>query len=243
MPILQNSPRLLYLTLLFLFSHLTNATDFPPCNPQDKAVLLKIRDHFGGPNGRLSDWDNDTDCCSDWNFVGCGMNSGREYGRINTVTFSRSWGLSGTIPAEFGDLPFLSFFILADNINVTGPIPKSLGKLKNLYHIELDMNSLTGPIPNELFQLKKLKEVDLSANQLSGPIPPSVSSLPRLSQFNISHNKLTGSLPPLSKSLKSVDVSYNQLCGPIPSGLKGFPRASFEHNKCLCGPPLAAGCK
>ncbi|KNA16365.1 hypothetical protein SOVF_089600 [Spinacia oleracea] len=236
---------LLYLALL-LISHLTSttATDFPPCNPDDKAVLLKVRDHFGGPNGRLSDWENDTDCCSEWSFVGCGMNSGREYGRINTVTFSRSWGLSGTIPSDLGDLPFLSFFILADNINVTGTIPKSLGKLKNLYHLELDTNSLTGPIPNELFKLKKLKVVDLSGNQLSGAIPPSVSSLSSLSEFNVNHNKLSGSIPPLPKSLKKVDLSYNQLCGPIPSGLKGFSPASFKNNKCLCGPPLVAqGCK
>ncbi|XP_021724032.1 polygalacturonase inhibitor 1-like [Chenopodium quinoa] len=233
---------LIYFTLLFSYLTLTTATDFPPCNAQDKAVLLKVRDHFGGPNGRLSDWENDTDCCSEWSFVACGT-SGRAYGRIDSVTFSRSWGLSGTIPSDFGDLPYLGFFILADNINVTGTIPKSFGKLKNLYHIELDTNSLTGPIPNELFKLKKLKEVDLSANQLSGPIPPSVTSLLSLSQFNVSHNKLSGSIPPMPKSLKSIDVSNNQLCGPIPSGLKGFKRASFEHNKCLCGPPLAAGCK
>ncbi|KMT15370.1 hypothetical protein BVRB_3g060750 [Beta vulgaris subsp. vulgaris] len=240
---MSTSPKLytlLYFSIFLTHIIFTQATDFPPCNANDKAVLLKVRDHFGGPNGRLSDWDDSTDCCSDWSFVGCGMQSGSEYGRINTVTFSRSWGLSGTIPSDFGNLPYLSFFTLADNINVTGTIPKSLTKLKKLYHLDLGMNSLTGPIPKELFQLKKLKVVDLSANLLSGVIPSSVSALPSLSEFNVSRNKLTGSLPALSKSLKSLDVSYNDLCGSIPNGLKRFGRKSFEHNKCLCGPPLAA---
>ncbi|XP_057534836.1 polygalacturonase inhibitor 2-like [Amaranthus tricolor] len=207
---------ILFYTSLIFFHIFSHATDFPPCNPQDKAVLLKVRDHFGGTTGRLSDWDNTTDCCSDWSFVGCGT-TGKSYGRIDTVTFSRSWGLSGSIPSDFGDLPYLSFFILADNINVTGSLPKSLGKLKRLYHIEMDSNSLIGPIPKELLQLKSLKEVDLSNNKLSGPIPPAVSSLSSLTQFN---------------------VSNNQLCGPIPSGLKKFGKTSFDNNKCLCGPPL-----
>ncbi|KNA19172.1 hypothetical protein SOVF_064000, partial [Spinacia oleracea] len=147
-----------------------------------------------------------------------------------------------TIPSEVGDLPFVAYLVLADNINVTGTIPKSISKLKYLFHLDLGRNSLTGPIPNELFKLKKLKEVDLSVNHLSGAIPPSILSLSSLSQFNISHNNFTDLIPSLPKSLKSIDVSYNQLCGPVPSGLKGFGRANFEHNKCLCGPPLLQGC-
>lgn len=233
---------LLYFSLVLSYFPYSDATDFPPCNAHDEAVLLKIRDHFGGPNGRLEDWDNNTDCCSDWSFVGCGFNPGSEYGRIITVTISRGWGLSGNIPSDFGDLPYLSFLSLAENVNVTGPIPKSLSKLKKLYNLDLGMNGLSGPIPGELLGLKVLKDVDLSGNKLSGEIPPSVSSLSSLSQFNVSHNKLTGNIPKMSKSLKSLDVSYNQLCGQIPSGLNRFPSKSFEHNKCLCGSPLAA-CK
>ncbi|KMT15371.1 hypothetical protein BVRB_3g060760 [Beta vulgaris subsp. vulgaris] len=242
MEITPKFSRLLHFSTLFLsLFTFSTSTDFPICNTHDQAVLLKIRDHFGGPNGRLSEWDNDTNCCSDWDFVGCGTD-GKEYGRVDSVTFGRFSGLSGTIPSDFGNLPFLSFFILADNIDVKGTIPKSLAKLKKLYHLDLGMNSLTGPIPEELFKLKSVKVVDLSSNHLSGVIPSSVSALSSLSEFNVSHNKLTGSLPPLSKSLKSLDVSYNQLCGAIPSGLKRFRRGRFAHNKCLCGPPMAA-CK
>ncbi|KAK9664579.1 hypothetical protein RND81_14G053100 [Saponaria officinalis] len=197
----------------------TSAADDLFCNAADKAALLKIRDHFGGPNGRLSDWDSTTDCCTDWSFVGCDLEYQGEPGRVTTVTISRGWGLSGTLPAEFGDLPFLSFLSLSDEPNVTGPIPQSYSKLSNLQKLELNSNSLSGPIPSFLGQLKKLQELDLSNNRFTGQIPASIGSLTGLNQFN---------------------VSFNQLCGAIPSGLKKFGAGAFAHNKCLCGAPLPA---
>jgi len=208
---------LLHLTLLFLSSiyfSTSNADDDFFCNANDKATLLKIRDHFGGPKGRLDDWDNNTECC-DWNFVGCG----KPYpGRVTVVTISRGWGLSGTLPAEFGNLPYLSMLSLAEMPKVTGPIPNSFSKLQRLQNLDLGSNSLSGPIPSFLGKLKRLKEVDLSNNKLSGAIPASLGNLQSLSQFN---------------------VSFNQLCGAIPAGLKKFNKNVFEHNKCLCGAPLA----
>ena len=211
---------ILSLTLFFLSSTYfskSNADDDFFCNTDDKATLLRIRDHFGGPNGRLDDWDNNTECC-DWDFVGCG----KPYpGRVTVVTISRGWGLSGTLPAEFGDLPYLNFLSLAEMPKVTGPIPNSFSKLKRLQKLDLGSNSLSGPIPTFLGQLKRLQEVDLSNNKFSGAIPASFGTLPSLSQFN---------------------VSFNQLCGQIPTGLNKFAKSSFDHNKCLCGAPLAA-CK
>ncbi|XP_057534813.1 polygalacturonase inhibitor 2-like [Amaranthus tricolor] len=215
----SHSHYLFYISLLLVLSHFSfSDAEIPPCNPQDEAVLIKIRDHFGGKNGPLSDWDSD--CCF-FPYVGCG-GEGKSYGRVTAVTFPLNGILSGTIPSDFGDLPFLDFLIIANNVNVTGSIPKSLGKLKKLYHLELNSNSLTGPIPKEVLQLTGLKEVDLSYNKLSGPIPPSVSSLKSLTMFNVSHN---------------------QLCGPIPAGLNKFGKKSFLSNKCLCGPPLSTPCK
>jgi hypothetical protein len=208
---------LLHLTLLFLssiyFSKSNADIDFF-CNESDEATLLKIRDHFGGPEGPLNDWDSNTHCCY-WSFVGCG----KPYpGRITGVTIGRGMGLSGTLPAEFGDLPYLDFLSLAEMPKVTGPIPNSFSKLKRLTNLDLGSNSLSGPIPSFLGKLKRLKEVDLSNNKLSGAIPASLDNLQSLSQFN---------------------VSFNQLCGAIPTGLSKFAKSSFDHNKCLCDAPLA----
>ncbi|CAO2831807.1 unnamed protein product [Amaranthus hypochondriacus] len=211
----QYSHFLFYISLLLLSHTLLTHADTPGCDAKDQAVLTKIRDHFGGPTGPLSDWTNDN-CCY-WDYVGCDSTAGKTYGRVNAVTFPLSWELSGTIPSYFGDLPYLEFLTISGNVNITGSIPKSLGKLKKMYHIDLSSNSLTGPIPKEVLQLKSLKEVDLSNNKLSGAIPPSVSS---------------------AKSLKVFNVSHNHLCGPIPYALKKFNKMNFAFNKCLCGSPL-----
>ncbi|KAL9237808.1 hypothetical protein vseg_012312 [Gypsophila vaccaria] len=212
---------LFYISLVYFSATATTTTaaDDMFCNAADKAALLKIRDHFGGPNGRLSDWNSNTDCCTDWSFIGCDLEYQGEPGRVTTVTISRSWGLKGTLPAEFGDLPFLSFLSLEDEPGVTGPIPQSFSQLSNLQKLELDSCSLSGPIPTFLGQLKGLQELNLSNNKFTGQIPASLGSLTGLTQFN---------------------VSSNQLCGAIPSGLKKFGAGAFAHNKCLCGAPLPA---
>ena len=107
------------------------------------------------------------------------------------------------------------------NAESNWPIPNSFSKLKKLRSLKLNSNNLSGPIPTFLGRLKRLEEVDLSNNKLSGVIPASLATLPSLSQLN---------------------VSSNQLCGAIATGLKKFEKSMFEHNKCLCGAPLAA-CK
>jgi len=217
---------LLQLTLIFLsfiYFSKSNASNDLSCHPNDQAALLKIRDHFGGPNGPLSDWHTNSDCCiDDWEYVGClAEHQGSTIGRVIAVTFGSTFGVSGTIPAEFGDLPFLGTLWLDGDLNITGPIPNSFSKLKKLRSLKLNSNNLSGPIPTFLGRLKRLEEVDLSNNKLSGVIPASLATLPSLSQLN---------------------VSSNQLCGAIATGLKKFEKSMFEHNKCLCGAPLAA-CK
>ena len=214
---------LLQLTLIFLsfiYFSKSNASNDLSCHPNDQAALLKIRDHFGGPNGPLSDWHTNSDCCiDDWEYVGClAEHQGSTIGRVIAVTFGSTFGVSGTIPAEFGDLPFLGTLWLDGDLNITGPIPNSFSKLKRLESLDLGSNSLSGPIPSFLGKLKRLQEVDLSNNKLSGAIPASLGTLPSLSQFN---------------------VSFNQLCGAIPTGLSKFAKSSFDHNKCLCDAPLA----
>ena len=236
---IENMERLLtILSLLLLFPLTTISQNDLNCNAHDKAILLKVKAHFG-PVGLLSEWDPNEDCC-DWPFIGCPGEGSSNQGRVTALTVSGGTGLSGTIPSEIGDLPLLDNLMFFDERNLTGPIPQTFSKLTNLRVLTLNSNSLSGSIPSFLGQLKKLAQVDLSDNRFSGPIPTSLGSLPKLSVFNVSHNMLTGSIPKLPSSLTSLDVSYNQLCGSIPSGLKKFGAAAFEHNKCLCGAPLPA---
>ena len=101
--------------------------------------------------------------------LACDREGSSTYGRVTAVTVPLNGVLSGTIPSDFGDLPFFQFLTIANNVNVTGSIPKSLGKLQKLYHFDLNSNSLKGPIPKEVLQLKSLKEINPSHDKLSGP--------------------------------------------------------------------------
>ena len=136
----------LHLTLLFLssiyFSKSNADIDFF-CDDYDKAAFLKIRDHFGGPNGPLDEWDNNTHCCY-WNFVGCG----KPYpGRITGVGIGRGLGLSGMLPAEFGDLPYLDSLILAEMPKVTGQSLTLSANSKDYNILTLAPTALVGRSP------------------------------------------------------------------------------------------------
>ncbi|KAK9671584.1 hypothetical protein RND81_12G040100 [Saponaria officinalis] len=203
-------------TFILILLHVANADTGgdPFCNAEDQAVLLKIQDHFGGQDGRLSGWDPSLNCCTDWNFVGCDLDYDSHPGRVTSITVSRNWGLSGPLPIELGHLPFLNTLSFAAQPNITGPIPQSFGNLKYLQVLDLDSNQITGPIPVVLGRLKSLLQVNLSDNRLFGVIPN------------------------FSDKLTSFDVSSNSLCGAIPTVLNKFGLNAFKNNKCLCGAPL-----
>jgi len=126
--------------------------------------------------------------------------------------------LSGSIPAELGNLSNLSNLILNFN-QLTGSIPPELGNLTNLFGLYLGFNQLTGSIPRELGDLTNLRTLYLSSNQLSGSIPPEIGDLTNLEYLYLNDNQLTGSiLPELGDlaNLQSLSLDSNQLSGSIP---------------------------
>ena len=64
-----------------------------------------------------------------------------------TVLYVDNNNLSGTLPAELGDLTRLETLDLDGN-RISGPIPTEIGNLTNLTVLSLDHNRLSGPIPN-----------------------------------------------------------------------------------------------
>ena len=126
--------------------------------------------------------------------------------------------ISGTIPAQFGNLTGLTTVLLRDN-KLTGAIPTRLG---NLFYLDLSNNRLTGSIPTQLSSLTNLTLLDLSNNRLTGSIPTQLSSLTRLWRLDLSNNRLTGSIPTQLSSLTRLwrlDLSNNRLTGTIPTQL------------------------
>ena len=60
---------------------------------------------------------------------------------------------------------------LVDRNNLTGEIPRELGRLTNLERLYLSRNNLTGEIPRELGRLTNLASLYLLGNMLTGVIP------------------------------------------------------------------------
>ena len=97
-----------------------------------------------------------------------GLASARALGR---------WGLlTGSIPAELGNLTKLEVLVLPDN-QLTGIIPAELGNLLNLEELNLSDNKLTGSIPTELGKLPMLRIVNLRNNELEGCITLSANRI------------------------------------------------------------------
>lgn len=161
--------------------------------------------------------------------------------RINLCTNN----LSGPLPDEIGQLPYLANLYLTgnkltsplpialgsittlsllalDQNQLTGSIPGALGQLVNLQTLTLRSNQLTGTIPTQLGNLSKLYSCDLSNNQLTGSIPVAMCSLPRLNSLVLANNKLSGSIPTEIgnlTNLRQINLSTNQLTGSIPASL------------------------
>ena len=106
--------------------------------------------------------------------------------------------------------------------NLSGKIPKDIGKLVNLRHLNLRNNKLTGEIPPEIFNLKKLEILWLFSNQLTGKIPKEIGNAKKLKNLSLQTNQLTGEIPPEIGNLTELqflNLYSNQLDGAIPKEL------------------------
>jgi len=83
---------------------------------------------------------------------------------------------------------------LRDN-GLEGPIPRSLGRLDQLFILSLDGNSLHGRIPSEIGELRLLRDLYLRDNELSGPLPPEMGDMAGLRYLDLVSNNISGPVP------------------------------------------------
>ncbi|GAB4859273.1 hypothetical protein Ancab_040402 [Ancistrocladus abbreviatus] len=228
----METPQLSHLLLpLLLLSATIAATTAERCNPDDKKVLLQIKQAFNNPY-LLASWKSDTDCCTDWYQVECDSTTNRI---ISLTIFSGD--LSGQIPPIVGSLPYLQTLELRDLSDVSGPIPTSISRLTNLKMLRLGFLNLTGTIPPTLANLSALTFLELSSNDLTGSIPASLSNLRNLDAIRLDGNQLTGKIPDsfgsFTGKVPDLYLSNNQLSGTIPSTLGNldFAVLDFSNNK------------
>nr|POF12127.1 receptor protein kinase clavata1 [Quercus suber] len=148
---------------------------------------------------------------------------------------------SGPIPDSYSEIQSLEFLGLNGN-SLTGKIPASLGRLKNLQKMFVGyFNAFEGGIPDELGSLTSLQRLDMASCSLTGEIPQSLGLLKNLDSLFLQINRLTGFIPPELSNLQnllSLDLSINQLTGNIPdnfSRLENIKLINLFKNK-LEGP-------
>ena len=110
-------------------------------------------------------------------------------------------------------------YLELDDNNLTGEIPKEIGKLDSLSTLDLRWNSITGGLEN-LKSLPKLRELTLSANRFSGSIPDALGELTKLRRLDLSENQFSGAVPTLigkMMHLQSFAAHSNRLTGEIPA--------------------------
>lgn len=116
--------------------------------PADLGNQKVFNPNFGSQGSLGSEWDSN----------GCQLNplwgqDGRSSPCLSTLNLSNNQ-LSGSIPAELGNLIKLGSIVLQDN-QLTGSIPPELGDLLYLRILYLSNNQLSGSIPAELGNLNK----------------------------------------------------------------------------------------
>ena len=183
-------------------------------NP-DRGVLVALYDATGGPGWEESGNWNGVSSIGTWH--GVETNSD---GFVTELSLPEN-NLTGTLPAQLGNLAHLRRLVL-DNNELTGPIPPQLGNLGELTILDLSWNALQGSIPSELGMLTSLDTLDLFSNNLTGTIPPSLGDLGLVRRFSMGWNELSGPIPAGLGNLANVtymNVSLNELTGTIPPEL------------------------
>ena len=205
---------------LLLIGLTMSGTAYSQVPAWEREALITFYNSTGGDNwSNNTGWNGAAGTECDWYGVTCTS------GEITSLSLGYN-NLSGSIPAELGNLTSLEYLYLNYN-QLTGAIPSELGNLTILKRLNLSINRLTGSIPPQLGNLTSLEYLYLNNNELTGSIPP---ELPHAQYLSLWNNQLTGAIPTeLQGSYMSLDLRNNQLSGSIPPGIiKMSAEASIE---------------
>ena len=144
-------------------------------------------------------------------------------------------GLGGSLPDNFGSFfPSMVECLLSGN-NFTGPIPSSIGEMRNLLHLNLAHNHFSGVIPKSLGTLPSLQILDLTNNNLVAfedgfkvTSPLEVLTLAENAQLQMELTKLFDAFTASATlSLKNLNIARCKFHGEIPAELWKFKFLTF----------------
>jgi Leucine-rich repeat (LRR) protein len=204
----------------------------------ERAALMAFYNSTNG-DGWINNtgWGTEASFC-EWYGVTCDENE-----HVAILDLDRN-KISGTLPAEIGDLLGLTVLRLtytSEDFNkgsclyyyvIREPFPPEIGKLVNLQVLDLGYNQLTS-LPPEIGNLVNLRVLDLGGqwwyrNQLTF-LPGEISNLASLQVLDLRENQLTYLLPEIGNlaSLQQLDLGNNRLSGPIPAYLSNLGDLNF----------------
>ena len=199
----------------------------------DRAALEALYDATDGVNWVSNDNWKTEEPLGEWHGV-----TTDSTGRVTRLELGDN-EMSGTIPAELGNLTSLEYLWFNRN-QLSGPIPAELGNLTSLEVLVLNRNRLVGTIPHQLANLSSLETLALWGNQLSGPIPAELGNLTSLVFLVLGDNQLSGRIPSELGNLANLEhlsLGNNGLSGTIPSQIWNLTRLThiLAHGNELSG--------
>ena len=187
-----------------------------------KSALKKIYDTMGGAQWNIQNkWDTGKDLDS---WEGVRWNSAT---RELKLDFNEKFVLKGEFPDCFADLTSCVHFWVQNQSGLTGKLPPSFNKLRNLKSLVIEFTSMTS-LP-DVFGGMPLGHVSVSSNELmTGPLPESLGQSDGLlanekiegtyeTGLYIVGNGFTGALPQSWLRLGTrLNINAHRLDGQIP---------------------------
>ncbi|XP_059462706.1 receptor kinase-like protein Xa21 [Corylus avellana] len=150
------------------------------------------------------------------------LDSIRNFSTTLRTIYANQCQIKGRVPMSIGSLRGLTLLDLSNN-NLTGNIPSTIGGLEGLQRLHLGGNKIKGFIPESICQLRNLGELDLSNNKISGSIPNCISNLNILQRLYLSSNRLESPIPLNLWNLENLlflNLSLNSLGGYLSPNMK-----------------------
>ncbi|OMO68599.1 hypothetical protein COLO4_29563 [Corchorus olitorius] len=135
----------------------------------------------------------------------------------------------------------ISGYIQLSGNQLTGELPRDIGKMQNFRMVYLGSNEFYGKLPREIGNLPLL-DLNISWNRFSGEIPEEMGNMRCLSNLDLSRNNFSGAFPTQLNNLNELshfNISFNPLLsGQIPKHgqLAIFGKDSFLGNPLLHSP-------
>ena len=171
-----------------------SVTVTPSVEPQIQTALMKIYDAMDGPHWNLKKrWSLSTPL-KDWSYVEWNETTGELVLEFWDTNSGNPVGLKGEFPDCFDEWPWLTEIRIANEPGITGTLPASFSKLKNLKSLRVLLTSMTSL--SDVFSGIPLENVCIASNEkMTGPLPESLGSSTAMKMLEIEGNHFTGTVP------------------------------------------------